>query len=69
MMLSDQCKGRLGEWKFSSAAGYLDQAEPTEAERDLVEALASAFGNPGWFEGSLGVIVSAVVAGLVGPDE
>jgi hypothetical protein len=67
-MLSADCKGRLYNWKFTSAVAELTDAA-TEAERGLVEALAACFGNVGHFEGDLGVVVAHAVASLGVEDD
>lgn len=67
-MLSEDCQGRLDNWKFDQARDYLD-ATATGDERELVEALAATFGNSGWFAGSMGVIVGAAVEYLIGKKE
>lgn len=64
-MLSDRCKNRLENWKFQSAHWCASTSEASESEQAVVEALASAFGNSGWFGGALGVIVEAAVDKLV----
>jgi hypothetical protein len=43
--------------------------EPTEHERQVVEALSTTFGNCGWFDGSLGDVVRAAVGYLGVPEE
>ena len=68
MALSEKCEDRLHNWKFEQAQEYLGDAEPTDRERELVDALAAVFGDSGWLDGELGVIVSAAVGTLI-PDE
>jgi hypothetical protein len=70
-VISESVKDRLRNWKFLTAAGILDEETgepgmpvPTDAERETVGALARAFGNCGWFEGTMGDIVRAAVWSL-----
>lgn len=63
-----QLIGRLVNWKFGSAFGYLREDHP-EAIASVVEALAHTYGNCGWFEGHMGTIVQRVVNSLVPEDE
>lgn len=67
-MLSEDCKSHLDNWKFEQAAERLDE-RATEDERDLVNALAQTFGNPGWFAGSMGTIVAGTIDYLVREEE
>lgn len=66
-MLSDDTIGRLQNWKFSQAEAFMaSQVEPaTETEISLVEALSVTFGNPGWFDGGMSVIISAALSTIV----
>jgi len=64
--------GRLENWKFTQAHIVAETALPLSTDlpiaaedRTLIVALAETFGNAGWFEGHLGVIVGTVVEGLV----
>jgi hypothetical protein len=69
MALSEECTGRLANWKFAQAAALLDgDCEP--GERELVEALAALLGDCGWLPGgSLAVVVSEALAPLIGDGE
>lgn len=69
MALSEDCQGRLHNWKFEAAAKYLPDSDPTDHEHGLVNALAAVFGNSGWFDGRMGTIVSAAVSTLTGDRE
>ena len=62
-MLTEECKGRLYNWKFNSAVRELT-TEATEDERELVEALATLFGNVGHFEGAMSMLVAVAVDSL-----
>jgi len=50
---------RLDNWKFTSATSYLE--EESEEINNLVNLLSGLFGNCGWFDGSIGNLVQAVV--------
>ena len=56
---------RLRNWKFDSALRYVGGEEDAE----VVYALAESFGNSGWFDGSMGVIVGALVDLMTGGDD
>lgn len=56
MSYSEYVQGRLYNWKFESAREGLDDLASPQ-ERVLIESLAKAFGNPGWFTGSMAVII------------
>lgn len=69
-MLSERVQNRLYNWKFGQAAEYYRQDdEGTEKEGALIEALARAFGDCGWFEGDMALLVSTAVSFLVGDDD
>jgi hypothetical protein len=55
-MISEDCVDRLVNWKFDRAEDFLTD-DATLQEREVVQALARAFGNSGWFFGYMGVIV------------
>ena len=57
--MNDDLKGRLLNWKFRSAAEHLEGE--SEETKTIVDALASCFGNCGWFEGDMGMIVGTLV--------
>lgn len=69
MALSEETLDRLENWKFHSAwhavTGDPASSEATEDERELILALDETFGNVGWFDGSLSVIVAAAVSTLI----
>jgi hypothetical protein len=69
MALSENCIDRLENWKFDQARKCLDESEPTDTERELVEALAAVFGNSGWLFGQIEIIVGAAVGTLIGDGE
>jgi hypothetical protein len=66
--LSEPVVGRLLNWKFESAKFQATPADRIVAGGAL-ETLAATFGNPGWFDGSMGELVGAMVALLIGPQE
>ena len=59
-MLTPECKERLANWKFSQAQQELTD-DATANEREIVDALAALLGNPGWFEGNIGILTHAIV--------
>lgn len=65
MSLNEDLTGRLENWKFESAKMYVD-FDVSVDERLVIEALADTYGNCGWFEGSMGLIIGAAVEALIG---
>jgi hypothetical protein len=69
-VLSDEVKDRLVNWKFEQAWRRLthgdDSSAPTQEEAEVVQALADMLGDPGWFEGNLGVVIDAALTTLTG---
>lgn len=71
-MLSEKVRNRLYNWKFAQAANQLeiedeaDIQQGDDGECELVCALALVLGDCGWFEGNLGIIVTAAVSPLLG---
>ena len=59
---NEELKERLFNWKFESALKYLDGE--TEEVFNIVKALADMFGNVGWFEGSLAIIVAQALESI-----
>lgn len=55
MNLNDRLHSRLQNYKFCSALRFLDGED--EQVQDLVNALSDVFGDIGWFDGNLAVIV------------
>ena len=55
--MNNMLHGRIENWKFDSALKYLD-GEP-EYTVALIQALARVFGDCGWFDGDMGLIVCA----------
>lgn len=52
---------RLTNWKFSQAKNIQDYEElPTEV-RDVIDALAACFGDIGWTESNMAMIISCAV--------
>lgn len=74
MTLNDEVAGRLYNWKFSQAGAALDtqiaagEVVPTETERETIAALGRLFGNCGWFDGDMGVLVGTAVRSLTGEE-
>lgn len=59
--------GRLSNWKFESAKRYLEGEHGKV--KGIVLCLADMFGDVGWFDGSMHVIVRATVELLIGVEE
>lgn len=56
-------RGRVHNWKFSSALLHLDgEAEDVQI---TVQTLATMFGNVGWFEGTMATMVERAVNSLL----
>lgn len=64
----DNLIGRLYNWKFSSAAGLLREDHPEDV-REQVATLARLFGNVGWLDGDIAVLIAATVRGLIGDQD
>jgi len=67
--MNDKLVGRLLNWKFNQAMGYLD-GEP-DTVRVVVTALSSIYGDCGWFWGYAAVIIAAALEsiGITGEEE
>lgn len=64
-------RDRLLNWKFSQAAEHLDKLPKGmvgEEHANVIGALCRVFGNSGWLDGDLAVIVDFVVARLTDSD-
>jgi hypothetical protein len=59
-MLNMQLQSRLRNWKFSQAQTYIDE-NVENWEKQLINSLASTFGNCGWMDGAMGTIINAAV--------
>lgn len=57
--------GRLENWKFSQALAALNADDATETEIHIIGSLSRMFGNVGWFDGEMSVIVATVVEYLL----
>jgi hypothetical protein len=64
---SEALVGRLRNWKFAQATKHLT-GQPVYV-REVVETLARSFGDCGWFEGDMGLIVGAALNVLYRIDE
>lgn len=53
---------RLNNWKFAQALQYTN-AETKNVE--VITALAMLFGNSGWFQGQIGILLDYVVEYLI----
>lgn len=59
--------GRLFNWKFASAQGYVEEGGWEGPRAELVSALNALYGNVGWFDGAAADLVrsSLMVMGLI----
>lgn len=71
-MLTEDMRGRLYNWKFADAWNLAKASrDVTVEELELITALASTFGDSGWWGGvgHMGTIVGAALETLgVGDD-
>lgn len=68
-MLNEEARDRILNWKFARAAELLDNANASQAESELIAALARTFGDSGWFEGDVGLLVGVAVETLLVADD
>ena len=69
MITHEATVNRLYNWKFGQALRHAQgRSWLTPRDQALIEALSTAYGNVGWFEGNHGVIVAAAVETLIGKD-
>ena len=62
-------RDRLYNWKFNSALECaIKTLEDLGDDQDNIAALARLFGNCGWIEGDMGVLISIAVHSLIGND-
>lgn len=66
--MNKDLENRLYNWKFNSAIRYLDDSV-SEKDKEIIVALREMFGNSGWFDGTLGLLVNRVVNGLIGENK
>jgi hypothetical protein len=59
---SKQLISRLVNWKFGQALAHVG-GQPHDVQ-DVINALATVFGDCGWFEGNMGIIVGAALEGI-----
>lgn len=71
MALSGRTVNRLYNWKFESAKRDAADQEvpPTQHEVDAIRALSDAFGNVGWFDSALAVVIRLAVHDLIGDTD
>jgi hypothetical protein len=60
--MNEQLESRLRNWKFSSAMNYV-KGEGEKTER-IVYVLASLFGNVGYMDSDLGVLVETALESI-----
>ena len=69
MALSKECESRIYNWKFSQAKEYVYVSGADTSERKLVGALATVFGDCGWFDdGCMSTIIAAAVSTLIAEE-
>lgn len=64
--------GRIFNWKFDAAkqlAASLPATVISNDQRDILYALAAAFGNCGWIDGNMGIIIGCSVRELIGEEK
>jgi hypothetical protein len=59
---SKQLISRLVNWKFGQARAHMG-GQPQDVQ-DVIDALAATFSDCGWFEGRMGIIISAALEGI-----
>jgi hypothetical protein len=65
--LKDNVKEELKKWRFTTAQFLAFEDEDiSEIDNATIDALATLFGNSGWFEGAMGVIVGELVDRMTG---
>ena len=62
--MNERLSGRIYNWKFASAAGYLTGDLDADLH-DTVCALSEMFGNSGWFYGDMGTVINYVVNAML----
>jgi hypothetical protein len=55
---------RLLNWKFVDALAVMP-SDYDASDRNIVEALATMYGNAGWFGGTAGTLIDATIDHLV----
>lgn len=53
---------RLSNWKFNSAMQYVE--DESFQVKALVKALSEQFGNVGWFQGSMAIIIASALLSI-----
>lgn len=67
MALTENTINRLYNWKFTQALNSLEgDAHVIPHESQGIKALSDAFGNCGWFSGTMARIIQMAVHDLIG---
>lgn len=71
MTLSEKTIGRLYNWKFDSALRFAKEQSPLPTSEEIlaIKALADTFGNCGYFDGTLALVVRGAVHDLIGDQD
>jgi len=59
---SEKLISRLANWKFCQALSHL-KGQPQDV-CDVIQSLGDTFGDCGWFEGRMGIIIGAALEGI-----
>lgn len=57
--MNEELESRLINYKFEDATAHLEGED--DDTKSVVEALARMFGNPGWFDGDMALIIDVVL--------
>lgn len=69
MPISNSCKDRLYSFKFAQAEDMLhDEPDATDPEKQLITSLSNMFGNPGWFNGDMCVLICHALVPILGME-
>jgi hypothetical protein len=63
---SEKLRSRLINWKFKSAMIYADVFSDDEEALEVLKTLNGMFGNVGWFDGGMQVLIGVAVDMLLG---
>lgn len=61
--MNTKLKSRLENFKFGQATQYLDNE--SEYTKELVQSLSIMFGNIGWFDGELSIIITHAINNIM----
>jgi len=61
--MNPKLKSRLENFKFGQATQYLDNE--SEYTKEWVQSLSIMFGNIGWFDGELSIIITHAINNIM----